>query len=209
MCIRDRYQENPCGYSALPLYKEIRLDPSKARVVHEGKLLKKELKDQDYLRFFRLKHDLSIIKKQQLDGYGVRYVDIDKDLILVEEIIEESYKDLRLRQEELRRMIKDRVFDPSLWIFLVEEKTKKEVGLIIGQYDKVVGEVVVDWMQILPAYRGKGLGKMLLSYLLRHAPKDAIFATVSGDKDNPSSPESLYRACGFKGDDVWYVYPKK
>ena len=206
--IKD-YQEDPCAYSALPLYKEIRLDTSKTRVVHESKLLNKEKKNNDARRFFRLHHDLTKVKEQSVSGYGVRYVDFDKDLRLIEEIIEASYTDLRLRQEELTRMIRDRVFDPSLWMFLVEEKTKKEVGLIIGQYDRLVGEVVVDWMQVLPAYRGKGLGKMLLSYMLGHVPKEAKFATVSGDKDNPSSPESLYRACGFKGEDVWYIFPNR
>ncbi len=33
----------------------------------------------------------------------------------------------------------------------------------------------------------------------------ADFATVSGECDNPTRPEAVYRACGFVGDDVWHI----
>jgi len=33
----------------------------------------------------------------------------------------------------------------------------------------------------------------------------ADFATVSGERENPTRPERIYRACGFQGDDVWHI----
>ena len=57
----------------------------------------------------------------------------------------------------------------------------------------------------MPEYRGKGIGSMLVSHLLSISPKGAKFATVSGDIDSMSSPEKLYRKCGFTGTDVWHI----
>ena len=34
----------------------------------------------------------------------------------------------------------------------------------------------------------------------------ADFVTVSGECDNPTNPETLYRKCGFNGNDIWYVF---
>ena len=36
----------------------------------------------------------------------------------------------------------------------------------------------------------------------------ADFTTVSGEVDNKTNPEKLYRRCGFEGDDIWYVLRK-
>jgi len=33
----------------------------------------------------------------------------------------------------------------------------------------------------------------------------AKFATVSGQCENLTNPEALYRRCGFKGNDVWHI----
>ena len=105
-------------------------------------------------------------------------------------------------------MKKDRVYYPDLWVFIVDEKTNQEVALGICNYDKFVGEIELDWIQVLPQYRGKGLAKMLVLNLLKKSPRGAKFATVSGDIDNSSSPEYLYRKCGFKGKDVWHILRK-
>ena len=37
----------------------------------------------------------------------------------------------------------------------------------------------------------------------------AEFATVSGKVNNPTNPQSLYRKCGFIGDDVWHILTQK
>ncbi|MFA5524645.1 MAG: hypothetical protein WDA24_09850 [Tissierellales bacterium] len=36
----------------------------------------------------------------------------------------------------------------------------------------------------------------------------AEFTTVSGEVDNDTNPERLYRSCGFYGDDVWWLLRK-
>jgi len=37
----------------------------------------------------------------------------------------------------------------------------------------------------------------------------ANFVTVSGEVDNSTNPEALYRKCGFIGDDIWHIMTKK
>ena len=39
--------------------------------------------------------------------------------------------------------------------------------------------------------------------------ENATFATVSGQCNNPTNPEALYRKCGFTGSDVWHVLRKR
>jgi GNAT superfamily N-acetyltransferase len=104
--------------------------------------------------------------------------------------------------------MKDRVYSETLWVFIVEEQTNKEVAFGISQYDELVHELILDWIQVLPAYRKKGLGRMLVNYMLNSAPKKTKFATVSGNSDDISSPEKLYRTCGFTGNDLWHILRK-
>ena len=60
-------------------------------------------------------------------------------------------------------------------------------------------------MQVLPQKRGRGLGKAIVNELLIRLKSKAKFVTVSGQIDNKTNPEALYRKCGFKGDDIWCV----
>ncbi|MGN0628125.1 MAG: GNAT family N-acetyltransferase [Oscillospiraceae bacterium] len=79
----------------------------------------------------------------------------------------------------------------------------------IADFDREIGELVLEWIQVLPEYRRRGLGKMLVNELLCRMGNRAKFATVSGRADSPSNPEALYRKCGFAGNDVWHVLHRK
>lgn len=48
-------------------------------------------------------------------------------------------------------------------------------------------------------------------YRVNYLPenKNAKFATVSGQSNNPTNPEVLYRKCCFTGSDVWHVLRKR
>lgn len=202
----ESYINHPCRVSALPLYKEIRRSSKGIEVIHNDDFDRSQ-KDKStfYQRYFRLSHSLENVQYTKVEGYTTRVVDIKKDKEKIQNIINGSYEDISISMDEIIRMTTDRVFEPSLWVFIVDEKTHQEIGLGICQYDRVVGEVDFDWIQILPNYQGLGLGTMLTTYLLSNCPEDAKFATVSGDIDNPSSPEKLYRKCGFTGNDIWHI----
>jgi len=75
----------------------------------------------------------------------------------------------------------------------------------IAEWDQNVSKVSLEWIQVHPAYRGKGLGKAVVAELLRRASTIAAFTTVSGRIEDGHWAESLYRRCGFSGSDVWWL----
>lgn len=87
-------------------------------------------------------------------------------------------------------------------------KTYHLVGCGIADFDREAKEGILEWIQVLPEYRGKKIGKMIVNELLFRM-KNADFATVSGKINNRTNPERLYRSCGFVGNDIWHVLTKK
>lgn len=79
----------------------------------------------------------------------------------------------------------------------------------MADFDSEMQEGIIEWIQVLPEYRGKKIGQMLVNDLLLRMKPMARFATVSGQVNNLSSPEKLYRKCGFVGNDVWHILRKK
>ena len=76
----------------------------------------------------------------------------------------------------------------------------------IAEFDEVCREGIIEWVQVLPEYRGRGLGKKIVDVLLNRLKSiGASFVTVSGNLDNTSKPLELYRKSGFTGDDIWYI----
>jgi len=82
-------------------------------------------------------------------------------------------------------------------------------NISIHESDVELKEGIIEWVQVLPAYRNKGYGTDIVNYLLKQLKElGASFVTVSGSLENKTNPERLYRKCGFIGDDVWYICKK-
>lgn len=79
----------------------------------------------------------------------------------------------------------------------------------MADFDSQMQEGIIEWIQVLPEYRGKKIGQLLVNELLLRMKTMAKFATVSGQMNNPSSPEKLYRKCGFVGNDIWHILRSK
>lgn len=97
------------------------------------------------------------------------------------------------------------VFNKMLWVFICDKDSLLPVALGIADFDNSVKEGSLEWIQVLPEKRRMGLGKSIVFELLYRLKDHVDFVTVSGEVDNPSNPEALYRKCGFTGDDIWYV----
>ncbi|MDO5734133.1 MAG: GNAT family N-acetyltransferase [Eubacteriales bacterium] len=213
------YLKNPCAYSSLPLWKELSWPkPMGLNVFHssdwEG--LSDESKSA-YLsvqRFFRLYHDLEDLEKTDLaEGFSIQELDFTKTRWpdQVGQFLNYIYHDqgIRLNTKEIEKWRNRPVFMPSLWFWIVDTERNKRVALAIVEFDRLYNEGILEWIQVLPEYRGKGLGKALVNTALcRLKSFGAYFATVSGDLDNPTKPEKLYRNCGFTGQDYWYIARK-
>ncbi|HHV46283.1 MAG TPA: GNAT family N-acetyltransferase [Tissierellia bacterium] len=81
----------------------------------------------------------------------------------------------------------------------------KPVALGIAELDKNVREGSLEWIQVIPEYRRRGLGQAVVNRLLLNFVGKADFVTVSGQVNNDTNPEKLYRKCGFQGNDIWHV----
>lgn len=101
--------------------------------------------------------------------------------------------------------MKTPVYNSDLWILLKDRISGKYIGSGIADLDREIGELSIEWVQVLPKYRNRGFGGIIVNYLLNKIKGTAKFATVSGKVNNPMQPERLYRKCGFKGNDVWHI----
>lgn len=159
--------------------------------------------------YFRLVHSCEIKNEYVLgDQYSIVAVDTKTELEKVSNLIGKCYKDIHPSADAVRKWTETDVFDESLWIWIVHHETQTPVALGIADLDKSVTEGSLEWIQVLPGYQGKGLGKALVLELLNRMHGKVEFVTVSGEVNNQTNPERLYKSCGFTGNDVWWLLRK-
>lgn len=208
MVTLQQYLSNPCGTLSVPYHKAKNTSvPEGMKIVHECDFDASDLKSYRDERYFRLYRDMKNIRITKADGFLIETVDRN-DLANVVEVINRSYTDLSVTLEQIEGYTQTSVYDRNLWVLVREEQTGICVGCGIADFDAEIGELILEWIQVLPDYRKKGIGRAIVNTLL-HRAKKAAFATVSGKADDPTCPERLYRSCGFVGNDIWHVLRKK
>lgn len=156
--------------------------------------------------YFKLLHNnKDIIDISIPEDYYIRDVDINTEIQMVSDLICSCYDDIKPNVDEVLKWTKHPVFHNNLWIWIIEKKIEKPVALGIAELDMNIKEGVLEWIQVLPSYHGNKLGKILVIELLKRLEPYADFTTVSGEVDNITNPERLYRSCGFGGDDTWHI----
>lgn len=207
-CVLEKYLENPCGTLSIPYwkYKSIKV-PQNMRIVHQRDFIKNNYSENHDEPYFRLFHSLKEIKTVVLDDYVIKTVTED-DIPLLVDIINQSYSDLAVTYEQLVGYTQTAVYDSNLWVAAIDKTSGNIVGCGIAELDKELREGIIEWIQVLPSYRGKKIGQLIVNELLKRMSENAEFATVSGKVDNVTKPEMLYRTCGFVGDDIWHILKK-
>ena len=204
----QEYLENPCRKLSIPYWKNKNIKiPQNMKIVHQEDFHNKYLNDYNDEKYFRLIHNLGNIQNNSLKGFSVKTADTE-DISLIVEIINKSYSDLSVSYEQILLYTKTKVYEKNLWILVKENTTNAFVGCGMADFDNETKEGILEWIQVLPEYRGKGIGKLIVNELLSRMTK-ADFATVSGKIDNLTNPEKLYRSCGFNGTDIWHILTKK
>ena len=201
----EAYKDNPCKVLSIPYWKAKRISiPSDMRIMHNSDFDKKHPEYDVDKRFFRLIHHLSNIPKFEEAGIGLEVISLDRSAEFVD-MINRSYthSEIRVSEDFVKSWMDTEVYCPELWIGAVSDG--KLIGSIICDFDREVGEAIIEWLQVLPEYRGRGIASALLSRALRTMSAFADFATVSGECDNITNPENVYRKCGFECNDVWHV----
>ena len=207
MLTKEQYLADPCKAASIPHWKAQSitiLDGMK--ILHQD-----EYDDGENQRFvdepyFRLIHNLKSLAEPVLpQGYSLCTATLSEYAAH----ISSCYEGIGITEEELRSYTARPVYDTALWLAVKDDQTGNIVATGIAELDREIGEGVLEWIQVSQVHRGKGLGRYIVSELLWRMKGKAGFATVSGQCNNASNPEKLYRKCGFTGNDVWHILRKK
>ena len=201
----QKYIKEPCAQLSIPYWKAKTTKLSETmKIVHDREYSFKQYHNYVDEKYFRLSHNLKQIEVVKVEGFDLITANMD-DIDTMVAIINASYEDLQVNLAQLLEYRETPVFHPELWVLVREKATGKYVGCGIADYDAEVKELILEWIQVLPGYRRRNIGKLIVNELLRRMKSSADFATVSGKVDNLSKPELLYRSCGFAGNDIWHV----
>ena len=204
---KETYLRDPCKVSSLPFWKTNSIH------IPEGLLILREDDPRlDELRgsyvdtpYFKLVHPLRHIERPALPN-GFRFVCPDAKALA--DHIAACYASERATEDELKDYRRHPTFSSDLWLAVVDEKTGKIVASGIAELDASVREGVLEWIQVSPACRRRGFGRLIVCELLRRLQGRADFVTVSGKEDDPTAPRALYERCGFGGGVLWHVLRK-
>ena len=202
------YLKDPCGTTSIPYWKCKKIVvPENMKIVHERDISGCMLHNYNDEPYFRLYHDLKNVK--QMPASEVEIVSDSSSIDEFVRLINASYLDLSVTYEQVEKYRHTPVYCPDLWILLKEKGTGTILAGGIADYDRETGELILEWIQVLPCYRRRGYGQLVVNDLLSKMQNVAAFATVSGKRNHPYNPEGLYRRCGFTGNDVWHILTKK
>jgi GNAT superfamily N-acetyltransferase len=158
-----------------------------------------------YFRLIHRQNDSEVTAPIPI-GFSIIEVNIWQEAKEVSHLIGQCYQDLRPTVKSIMSWVKHPAFDPSLWVWVIDKAKGIPVGLGIAEIDNNVLEGSLEWIQVLPKYRAIGIGKSIVQELLYRVGNQVKFTTVSGEMDNTTNPEALYRSCGFKGSDIWWMF---
>ena len=209
MITLTEYLNNPCGTLSIPYWKAKNIViPPDMKILHDKDFREDILSDYTDEKYFRLYHNLKGIPKITNDDFEITTA-TRKDIKSIVQIINGSYTDISVNKNLIKSYTQTPVFNEALWIMVKEKATGIYVGCGIADFDTEAKELILEWIQVLPQYRGKKIGQLIVTELLFRMKDVADFATVSGKVDNVTKPEILYRKCGFTGNDVWHILHRK
>lgn len=206
MLTKEQYLADPCRASSLPLWKAKSIVvPEVTNILHQDeydKAMNQQYTDEPY---FRLIHKLKgLTESVPPQGYSLCKATLSEYAAH----INSCYDGIGITQEELGQYTLRPVYDAALWLAVRDDCTGAIVATGVAELDCEIGEGILEWIQVSHGHRGKGLGRYIVSELLLRMKGKAGFATVSGQCNNPTNPERLYRKCGFTGNDVWHILRK-
>lgn len=203
MITKEEYLKNACKVSSLPYWKaKSIIVPHGMKILHQDEYSAADYPQYVDEPYFRLLHDLKAIAEPVLPrGYSI----CPAALCEYAAHISSCYEGIGITEEELRSYMFRPVYDAALWLAIKDNKTGSIVATGIAELDREIGEGVLEWIQVSQGHRGKGLGRYIVLELLRRLKSKAEFTTVSGQCNNATNPEKLYRKCGFIGNDVWHI----
>ena len=196
------YRADPCRASSLPFWKTEQVTvPENITILREDQFDASESGGTDE-PYFRLIHRLEGIERPALPE-SFRIVPCDTEGFARH--IRECYREECITVDELRAYSRRPVYDPDLWIMVTDTTNGRMAASGIADADTRIGEGILEWIQVSPDYRRRGLGQYIVRELLYRMKGKVDFATVSGRVNNPDNPFALYRSCGFTDPVIWHI----
>lgn len=196
------YRADPCGVSSLPFWKtENLVVPDHVTILRDDEFDASACAGTDE-PYFRLIHRMDGIDKPELPA-SFRIVPCDAEGFARH--IRECYTEEGVTEDELRACAGLAVYDPDLRIAVADAANGRIIASGIADADRRIGEGILEWIQVSPDYRKRGLGRYIVRELLYRMKGKAEFATVSGKMNNPGNPLALYLSCGFSDPVIWHV----
>ena len=182
------------------------LDQFEFALVHDSSLAVFASGDfKQRIPYFRLRHE-SVLKEYNCpSGFAFRGVKPEGEIYAVANFIQRCYPNMKVSPAVVRGWLDHPVYDPDLWVWLVDEVSGKNAALGIAEFDPEVPEASLEWIQVLPEYQHRGLGSAIVGELLGRVDGRVLFTTVAGEVNNTTQPERHYRKCGFTGSDIWWL----
>ena len=204
----ESYISHPCGLLSIPYWKSKNLVlPDDMLIIHHNNFNKLYLENYYDEEYFRLFHPLQFVKNIMPEWLYFKTVE-KNDMNTVVSIINHSYDDLSVDVTQMLGYTQTRVYDKDLWLIVYDKHDGTPIGCGIADYDNEAKEGILEWIQVIPAYRKREVGTAIVNQLLYRLSLKANFATVSGKAKNETQPERLYRKCGFVGNDIWHILRK-
>jgi len=155
--------------------------------------------------YFRIMHKEIPPNHECPSRYEYQTVSPQTNLVPVASFINQCYENIKVNEKIVNSWLNHPVYDPKLWVWIKDTQNNQFAALGIAELDECIPEASLEWIQVHPKYQKRGLAKALVSELLRRVRTRVEFTTVSGEMNNPSNPEKLYRQLGFCGSDVWWL----
>lgn len=205
MISQEEYLLNPCRVSSIPYWKMLQTAvPEGMQILHGEDFCVEMLAQYTDAPYFRLKHDLRELAPAVLPaGYALRPATAEEMATHIRSCYGNG-----MTAAQVQAFTQREVYRPWLWLAVCQAETNQIVATGIAELDGKRQEGVLEWIQVSAQHRKRGLGNFLVRELLWRLQTEAKFATVSGQCNNPTNPEGLYRKCGFVGNDVWHVLTK-
>lgn len=207
MITKEEYLLSPSGASSLPFWKsETYQTPQNMLVLRDDEYHRRaaELKAYRDERYFKLVHRLNGVRSPSLPQ-GCAFIDAsDRDF---SEHIRLCYGG-GPNESEIAAYRAHFTCDPSLFIMLADGCGGAAASGIAG-LDWRIGEGVLEWIQVSPAARRRGLGEFIVRELLSRLVGKADFVTVSGMLDDENRPLRMYEKCGFSEREIWHILTKE
>lgn len=203
----EAYLKDPCGTLSVPYYKAVRMGECiPVRIVHDRDFEGDIALGEKHMRYFRMLHNLECIGYTRAEGYTLRQLEV-RDAQKLAALLNVCYSDGAFDQNAALRILQDEhAFLPGQLGAVLPDGTL--VGSCLCAYDPVCREGTIEWLQVHPQHRRRGVAAALVNACLSEFKSMAAFVTVSGQCDNESQPAAVYRMCGFTGEDVWHIITK-